>query len=279
MAESAAIASAYVEACLDELNALKPGNVHAFAGGHRMITADFETSARLSAPHVARTGARVGARIRAAVEATVEAVGSNTNLGIVLLCAPIAAAAERAGDLHAALAGVLRGLDRGDAVDVFAAIRRAAPAGLGRAAVHDVQGEPQASLREIMASASSRDRIARAYVHDFDDLFAIGLPALMQARRRGVDDSWCATAVYLAFLTTFPDTHIVRKFGLDRAAEIRLGAQTLTRGLDLGLVAVEPLLALDAALKSDGINPGTSADFTVATLFVDKLAGAPVSSA
>ncbi|MBX6323666.1 MAG: triphosphoribosyl-dephospho-CoA synthase, partial [Rhodospirillaceae bacterium] len=33
---SARIAAAYVAACLAELRALKPGNVHAFADGHRM---------------------------------------------------------------------------------------------------------------------------------------------------------------------------------------------------------------------------------------------------
>jgi triphosphoribosyl-dephospho-CoA synthase len=88
------VASAYIEACLAELDAPKPGNVHRFAPGHRMVVADFVRSAEASAAPIALREARVGARVRAAVDATLRAVGQNTNLGIILLCAPLAAAAE-----------------------------------------------------------------------------------------------------------------------------------------------------------------------------------------
>ena len=88
------VAAAYIEACLAELDAPKPGNVHRFAPGHRMEVKDFIRSAEASAAPIAAKGARVGRRVRAAVEATLLAVGQNTNLGIILLCAPLAAAAE-----------------------------------------------------------------------------------------------------------------------------------------------------------------------------------------
>src|ERR1700684_394466 len=112
----ARVAAAYIEACLAELDAPKPGNVHRFAPGHRMEVADFVRSAEASAAPIAARGARVGIRVRAAVEATLSAVGQNTNLGIILLCAPLAAAAE-VPDLawREALASVLDGLDRADA--------------------------------------------------------------------------------------------------------------------------------------------------------------------
>ena len=58
----AVIAAAYEASCLAELDALKPGNVHAFADGHRMAVADFAASARISAPHLAKAGAGLGAR-------------------------------------------------------------------------------------------------------------------------------------------------------------------------------------------------------------------------
>src|SRR5580692_4281945 len=116
------VSAAYIEACVAELDAPKPGNVHRFAPGHRMEVADFIHSAEASAALIAAKGARVGSRIRAAVDATLKAVGQNTHLGIILLCAPLAAAAE-APDmaLRSALATVLEGLDRADAQDVFAA--------------------------------------------------------------------------------------------------------------------------------------------------------------
>ena len=119
------IAAAFRAACLDELEAPKPGNVHVFASGHRMTAAEFVRSAEVAAAPLALPEARVGNRIRDAVEATLTLVGTNTNLGIILLCAPLARAAERPGNLRDNLAGVLDGLSIEDARAAFAAIVRA----------------------------------------------------------------------------------------------------------------------------------------------------------
>ena len=74
--------------------------------------ADFRRSAEVAAEPIARLRASVGARILGAIEATRAAVGQNTNLGIVLLCAPLARAAElRAARMQEAVAGVLAKLD------------------------------------------------------------------------------------------------------------------------------------------------------------------------
>ncbi|MCJ2085732.1 triphosphoribosyl-dephospho-CoA synthase [Methylobacterium sp. E-005] len=264
------IGTLYRAACLAELDALKPGNVHAFAPGHRMVVADFVTSAEVSAPPLARPGARVGERIRDGVAATMAAVGQNTNLGILLLCAPLATAAERGEGVVA----VLDTLDRLDAVGVFAAIRLANPGGLGRAERHDVAAAAPASLRDAMAEAADRDRIARAYGTGFADVTAIGLPALTEARVRGLDPSWCTTAVHLAYLRSVPDSHIARKRGHTVAEGLRREVESTLAGLDLATQPVERLLVLDASLKARGLNPGTSADFTVTTLFWDALRAA-----
>ena len=99
-----------------------------------MTADDFIRSAAAAAAPLAQPGARVGARILGAIEATAAAVGTNTNLGIVLLCAPLAAAAEEAySDLRDALGDVLDDLDPQDAELAFRAIVQAAPAGLGHA--------------------------------------------------------------------------------------------------------------------------------------------------
>ena len=266
----ATIAALYQAACLAELDALKPGNVHAYAAGHRMAVSDFVASAAASAPALARAGTGVGARVRDAVAATFAAVGQNTNLGILLLCAPLAVAAERASTV----AAVLAGLDPEDSQGVFDAIRLANPGGLGQAARHDVAAPAPESLCAAMEEAAPRDRIARAYVDGFGDLFAVGLPALEAARGQGLDPVWCTTAVHLAYLQAFPDSHVARKHGRERAESVRAQAVAALGGLDLRTRPVAPLLALDAAWKAAGINPGTSADFTVATLFADALASA-----
>jgi triphosphoribosyl-dephospho-CoA synthase len=301
------VARAYIEACLAELDAPKPGNVHRFAPGHRMEVADFIRSAEVSAASIAARGARVGIRVRAAVDATLSAVGQNTNLGIILLCAPLAAAGEVPDEaLRPALAGVLDRLDQADARDVFSAIAAANPGGLGRAARHDVNAPAVVTLREAMAEAADRDRIARQYVTAYEDIFSLGLPALKRAakkwepvfrekrakesralgdsgespralaaaRRRRSEPRWATLGVYLTFLAAAPDTHITRKFDLGVAEAVRREAADWR---DAFLSARDPeriaegLLSWDAALKSRGINPGTSADLTVATLFAAGL--------
>ena len=269
------VATAYIEACLAELDAPKPGNVHRFAPGHRMQVEDFVRSAKASAAPIASRGTRVGTRVRAAVDATLKAVGQNTNLGIILLCAPLAAAAEACdAPLRPALARVLDGLDLSDAADVFSAIAAANPGGLGRAPRHDVNAPPTVTLREAMAAAAGRDRIARQYVTAYEDIFSLGLPALAAGRRSHTDARWSTLAVYLTFLAALPDTHIARKFDAATAEVVRREAadwrDAFAAARDPEKIA-DSLLDWDAALKSRGINPGTSADLTVATLFASSL--------
>ncbi|MCJ2014112.1 triphosphoribosyl-dephospho-CoA synthase [Methylobacterium sp. J-076] len=270
MLTPARIAGLYRDACLTELDALKVGNVHAYAAGHRMEVADFVRSAEVSAGGLAREGAGIGARVLEGVAATREAVGQNTNLGILLLCAPLAVAAERGVGLRQALDAITPE----DGRDVFAAIRLASPGGLGRASRYDVTaGEAEAPpLAAAMAEAAPRDRIARAYVTGFEDIRAVGLPALAAARAAGLDAAWTASAVHLAYLSAFPDSHVLRKHGAAVAEQVRAQAAALRAGLDMAARPVAPLLALDADLKGRAINPGTSADFTVATLFWQALA-------
>jgi triphosphoribosyl-dephospho-CoA synthase len=269
------VAAAFSRACLDELEAPKPGNVHLFAPGHRMTAAEFVRSANAAAAPLAVPGARVGSRILGAVEATLAAVGTNTNLGIILLCAPLAAAAEvRSADLRAALAQVLKALDIQDAELAFRAIARAAPAGLGRAERHDVTETASVSLKDAMAEASSRDRIARQYVSDFEDIFERGEPVLTTVLAAGAEPRWATLAVYLEFLSAFPDSHIARKHGIATAEDVCRAASRYHRRMrspEKPAVLLADLLAWDALLKERGINPGTSADLTVATLFAHRL--------
>ncbi len=271
------VAAAFVWACLAELDAPKPGNVHAFAGGHRMTIDDFVRSADAAAAPLSAAGARVGARILGAVEATFAAVGANTNLGIVLLCAPLAAAAEMAAEglqLRAALGRVLRGLDIEDARLAFRAIVKAAPAGLGHSARHDVSAPATVSLLQAMAEAADRDRVARQYATDFADIFGLGLSLFDAARNAQPEQKWATLAVFLGFLAAFPDSHIERKLGAKKAAEVQREATQFRTRLcaeEQPAEMVPTLLAWDTALKAEAINPGTSADLTVATLFAYRL--------
>ena len=269
------IASAFKAACLDELDAPKPGNVHIFADGHRMTASEFLRSATAAAHAISMPRARVGTRILTAVEATLAAVGANTNLGIILLCAPLAAAADDdPPDLRTALARVLESLDTEDANLAFRAIVRASPAGLGRVEQNDVFEPATVTLIQAMAEAAHRDRIAYQYASTFEDIFGRGEPLLEAALSRALQPSWATLAVYLGFLSAFPDSHVARKHGAAAAEEVRRNSLPFYKRLQSceNLADLLPeLLAWDRSLKVRGLNPGTSADLTVATLFTHRL--------
>jgi triphosphoribosyl-dephospho-CoA synthase len=266
------IASAFVDACAEELAAPKPGNVHVHAAGHRMTVLDFERSAVVSAPLLCRAGAPLGARIRDAAAATRAAVGQNTNLGILLLCGPLAMAAERRETVEA----VIVASDLGDAQAVFDAIWIAQPGGLGSADRHDVHHPATVTLREAMAEAAERDSVARQWTNGFGDIFGLGMGEYEAALGRWADGSWASLAVYLTFLAAFPDSHVQRKHGSTVANAVQREARPvrdeLTACADPALL-LPHLLVWDTALKADGINPGTSADLSVATAFAWRLGG------
>ena len=261
-------AELFVAACEAELQALKPGNIHVFAGGHGMTVEDFRRSARAAAPGIADPALGVGARVLAAVEATRAAVAQNTNLGILLLCAPLLCAADRKGPLARELRRILHGLGVDDARSAFAAIRLASPGGLGEAAEADVRDEPRIGLLDAMRLAEARDRIAWNYGHGMADLLRRGAPRLATLRARGWPEPWPTSGLYLDLLATIPDSHVARKHGAEAAAALCLRVRPLAAAL---LGATDPsrlapeLLQLDAALKAEGLNPGTTADLTVAS--------------
>jgi len=265
-------ADLFERACRAELRTLKPGNVHVHAAGHDMEVAQFERAAAAAAPVLSAPGLGIGARIEAAVAASLAAAGCNTNLGIVLLCAPLVHAALSPGPdtLRARLDAALEALTMEDAACAFRAIAAAKPGGLGTARA-DVRFPAAGDLKAAMAEAAPRDRIAFQYVHGFADVFEIG-----GARLRGCADPFApevVQAVYLDFLTAFPDSHIARKFGADTAQAVLEEARETVR------VRVPSrwewrhicLLVYDSSLKQRGLNPGTSADLTVASVLAHAL--------
>ena len=262
---------AFLRACELDVAVRKPGNVSLVSPGHGMTAVQFIASARAAAAPLFATGARVGQRIEAAVAASWAAAGCNTNLGIVLLCAPIAEAVERfpATDLRHALEAVLADLNRDDAAGAFRAIARAQPGGLGDAPAEDVRRPPSVGLRDAMALAVGRDSIARQYVNGYADLLDLAVPKLLP----GPATPAAVQRAYLALLARLPDSHIVRKHGEAVAQTVMSAAQRWQRQADAGVVLDESpaFIAWDDELKSAGINPGTTADLTVAALMLASL--------
>ena len=159
--------------------------------------------------------------------ATRAAVGQNTNLGIILLAAPLVMAAEQPDpDLRTALRRVLDQATMADAEAVFRAIRHAAPGGLGQAPRHDVHAPPTVPLSVAMAEAAHRDSIARQWATGFADVFGPGLKVYRAAGARWPDPAWAALAAYLWFLVQLPDSHIARRHGAEAADRVRRASHT-----------------------------------------------------
>jgi len=253
-----------------ELQANKPGNVHAFSDGHGMVLADFVASAKAAAVVIALPDLSVGQRIKQAIDATWDAVNCNTNLGIVLLAAPLIEAAVK----EKPLADVLADLTQDDATEAFAAIVKASPAGLGDSDMYDVKTPPQCTLLQAMREAAPRDKIAYQYANNYPDVLELGIPLYRQVLTRWQNSAWATTEVYLAFLAKCPDSHVVRKYGLSVAEGVQKKAEIhheALLGCDNPKTFLGELLRFDQALKNQHINPGTSADLTVATLLAECL--------
>ena len=145
-------------------------------------------------------------------------MSTNTNLGILLLLAPLTKAAAGA-DLRAGLPRVLDDLDVEDARLVYEAIRLANPGGLGRAPEQDVRDEPTQTLREVMALAADRDGIARQYANGFRDVFDDGAPAVLEGIAQTGSMEGAIVYAHLHLMARHPDTLIARKRGPAEAAE------------------------------------------------------------
>lgn len=270
-------------ACLLEASAEKPGNVtptHSFTD---MSYEDFLRSAAAIGPEMARASERdIGQTVLASVEATRRWTQTNTNLGIILLFAPLAKAAlMQSGELRPDLRKVLRDLTVDDAEAAYKAIRLAEPGGFEESVEHDVRSGPTVTFREAMASAADRDNVASEYLTDYEITFERGLPLLVRALypsgyKREAPLQQAIVQVYLELLAEIPDTLISRKHGRSVAEAV---SQDAARVLALGGIYSQEgrkaIAEFDGKLRKErgGLNPGTTADLVSAILFVALLEG------
>jgi len=264
------VARAIRIACLLDAAAPKPGNVHHGAAFGDMTAADLVTSAEVITPLLVTAGTRgVGRSILDAVQATRRQVGSNTNLGIILLLAPLAAV-EPGSPLAGGIDDVLDSLGPNDADDVFAAIALANPAGLGRLEQHDVAEPARIGLVEAMRLAAERDLVARQYATGFELVLGDGREQLASGEAFAADWSRQVVGLALWLLARHPDSLITRKCGPTVAREAGdRAAAVLAAGWPDSTRAHDALRQLDSWLRADGHrrNPGTTADLVTAILF------------
>jgi triphosphoribosyl-dephospho-CoA synthase len=258
-------------ACVWEASARKPGNVHKSCDFEDLTYLDFIASAAAIAAAFHRVEkATVGSLVLEAVKSTRRVVATNTNLGIVLLLAPLAIA-PKATNLRHGVEEVLANLAVDDAVRVYEAIRLAAPSGLCRVEAQDVAERPSMSLRDAMRLAEHRDLIAGQYANGFREVFDDGVQTLRCGLERIGTLEDAIVRCHLQLLSRHPDSLIARKCGNGLAEEAsRRAAQVIDAGWPHTIAGRTAIAAFDTWLRADGHrrNPGTTADLVAASLFV-----------
>ena len=257
-------------ACQREVRSPKPGNVcpgNEFADA---TVADFLASADAIAAVMAMASERpLGTTILESVEATRRVVGHNTNLGIVLLIAPLAAVPV-GQTLTDGIGAVLNATTVDDSIAAYEAIRRAQPAGLGEVKDQDLLQAPTQNLVECMRLAADRDLIAAQYANGFRQVLGSGLEWLAEAQQAIESSSQQITWLAVRFLAEFGDSLIARKCGLPMSDLVQQKARELLRsGWPQRSGSSADLEDLDLFLRADGNrrNPGTTADFIAAVIF------------
>lgn len=255
------------------MQAIKPGNVgfHSDIGG--LTTDDFLRSADVSALPVSEPSSLLGKRIFNAIEATHNAVKTNTNLGIILLVSPIIQGRfekEESENLRSSISQVLKNSTINDAKETYRAIKLAKPGGMGKKDYQDLSQEPSVTLLKTMKIAENWDRIAAQYSNNFQDIFEFGVPCFNKLLAKWQNEKWATTGLFLSYLANYPDSLIERKYSLLKAKEISDMISPLEREVcrsDSPGRYESQLLEVDGQLKQNRINPGTTADLAVATIF------------
>jgi triphosphoribosyl-dephospho-CoA synthase len=258
-------------ACLLEATAQKPGNVHPGASFEHLAYKDFVASADAIASVLANTrDLGVGKSILESVKATRNVCEHNTNLGIILLLAPLTAVPTDVS-LPEGIEAVLSGLTRDDAEHTYEAIRLAQPRGLGTAGSADVTASsPDGTLAEVMSQAADRDAVAWQYTSNFKTVLHDAVTTLNASSR--FEEDWEQAIIYLQLklIARDGDTDIARKCNSIDAHESKRRAMSVLRaGWPMTMEGRSRIREFDRWLRAKGSkrNPGTTADLVTAGVF------------
>ncbi|NHK31941.1 MAG: hypothetical protein FK730_11355 [Asgard group archaeon] len=298
-------------ACLLEVSATpKPGNIHRFRDFYDLRYEDFlasSVSLGISIEELAFKGYQIktaslkwsdlhlGLTIKKAIEeSNFFHDRGNSNLGIILLFAPMSVAAGmtydsekltcEVRDLKWALIDVMKNTTIEDAIAVSEGIKTANPGGLGNADKYNVKSDSakdelikdKINLEKLMLFCKDRDNICYELSQGFPITFDTGLKVLQQTLKQSKDINLSAINTYLAILSSYPDTLVSRKFGQKIAEDISERAKKILKlGGATTIDGRRELEEFDIELREEieKINPGTSADLVAATLFVHLLTG------
>ncbi len=261
-------------AALYECSTFKPGNISPYYEGTTTYFHYLASSIAVAEGIAEAERLRLGECILNTVKKMLSAQGGgNTQLGIVLLFAPLAKAAFLGlENLRAHLKRVLASTTVEDAVLTCRAIRMANPGKLPPVERLDVFSpnieeelrENNVSLTEWMRVGAENNTVCKEYVTGYALTFDTGYEKLHQYLREGKSLRDAVLGLYLTFLSQHVDTMVLGEHGREIAEEVQRRAQVLIEGN----IKEEDIRRYHEWMIAKGINPGTSADLVASSLFV-----------
>jgi triphosphoribosyl-dephospho-CoA synthase len=274
----------------------KPGNVHRTHDFEDMVFEDFLISGivigdtiKKIAKHASEFKDKkdfdkinLGASIREAVLETNKWVEYNTNLGIIMLLTPIAAAAgltEDIGDLQDNIHAIMMNSTSADAVNLYDAINIAQAGGMGEQEALDVGSEEakmeliekEINMFQVLDISSSWDALAYELTHKMPVTFNLGYPTYKRLKK-DYPINKATVQTFLTILSLKSDTLISRKYDETISESVRADAKII---LDKGGILTHEgrtlLEKFDRYLLDKKYNPGTTADLTASSLMIALL--------
>ena len=260
----------------------KPGNVHRTRNYDDMVFQDFAISAVVIGDNMEAVASQAKEIDDLSKARWIE---TNTNLGIMMMCIPIAAAASISNSFDEIQENVGRLMDATtveDAVNLYDAINVADAGGMGDQDEFDVMSEKakdelranNQTMFDVLEISAGWDRLANELTNKMPVCFEIGYPCFSNFWKTSDDVDVINKATVLTFMTILsqiPDTLISRKYGNEVAEDVSKKASEILEFKDDDSF-VEKLLEFDDYLYDNKLNPGTTADLTAASIFLSYLA-------
>lgn len=274
----------------------KPGNVHRTQDFDDMKYEDFLISGsvlRESLEIVAYNASRhypnlldkiqIGDAVLQSIKTTNNLVHTNTNLGISMLLIPISAGLgaleneETIYNLPKMVDIIMKNTRPEDAVALTKAIRLADAGGIeDKTTEYDVNNENtieeiiknNINVYDLFKISEKYDKISYELINGLPVISEIGYPTYCKYEEEFSKND-VTLEVYLKLLSEVPDTLITRKYGENISQKISKRAKNILKDTQIATEErYKELKKFDEYLINKKYNPGTTADFTAASLFV-----------
>ncbi|NYT01055.1 MAG: triphosphoribosyl-dephospho-CoA synthase [Methanocellales archaeon] len=253
----------------------KPGNVDRDHDFDDTKYEHFLASAISAGPifeRVAIAKKDVGYSIRELVEESARwQSGGNTHFGAFLLLAPLVMAAGN--DDVKSVTSVVQDTSVEDAVELYKAFQRidVRVGSVKELSIDDPNSVNEIKRRELtlydlMKISSKYDAISHEWIGGFLRTFRGASVLEGKLGKMSVNDAIIFT--YLKLLSERPDTLVQSKFGTEKAMQVSEKASRLIKNWDL-----DAIRDFDEELILERVNPGSTADIVIGSLFVALLGG------